>query len=58
MNETYNQPTEAILEQQSDSIEHLRRILELKLGRDVSRDEAEEVGDSLITFYEILAGAS
>ena len=41
-----------------DSIEMLRKILETKQQRPISRNEATEVGESLISFYEVLAEAA
>ena len=41
----------------TDSIEVLRKILETKQKRSISYDEALEVGESLINFFEVLAGA-
>jgi hypothetical protein len=41
-----------------DTIELLRTILESKQSRSVSYSEAQEVGDSLLCFYELLAGVS
>ena len=57
MNTTCNQITAVGSEQPKGSIEYLRYILELKHGRNVSQGEAEEVGDSLISFFEVLAAA-
>jgi hypothetical protein len=37
-----------------DRIESLRLILERQQSRVVTRDEASEIGESLIVFYEIL----
>lgn len=39
----------------ADSTETLRQILAARQRRDVSYDEASEVSDALIEFYEILA---
>lgn len=39
----------------SDQVEALRAILEDQQCRPVSIEEAREVGESLITFYEVLA---
>ena len=55
MNTTYNPTATASPEKPQDSIEDLRHILEAKYGREVSYGEAEEVGDSLVSFYEVLA---
>jgi hypothetical protein len=44
---------EKILE--NDRIELLRRILERKQNRAVTYDEALEIGESLLTFYKVLA---
>jgi hypothetical protein len=38
-----------------DRIESLRLILERQQSRVVTRDEASELGESLIVFYEILS---
>ena len=40
----------------NDSVELLRCILEKEQCRPVQYGEAREVGDSLVTFYELLAG--
>ena len=40
---------------ESDRIERLRAILEQEQGRSVLYSEALEVGESLISFYEVLA---
>lgn len=40
-----------------DSVEMLRRILSKEQHREITYSEASEVGESLIKFYEILAGA-
>lgn len=37
-----------------DRIESLRLILERQQSKVVTRDEASEIGESLIVFYEIL----
>ncbi len=37
-------------------VEELREIIELEQNRSISRDEAEEIGKHLISFYEHLAG--
>lgn len=39
----------------SKAIESLKVILEVQLSRDVAYEEAQEVGESLIDFYELLA---
>ncbi len=39
----------------SKAIESLQCILKQQLSRDVAYDEAQEVGESLINFYELLA---
>jgi hypothetical protein len=57
MNTTYNQTRVDSPEQPGGAIEDLRHILEAKYGREVSYEEAEEVGDSLINFYEVLAAS-
>lgn len=40
---------------ESEGIEALRLILEREQGHPVSPEEAKEVGESLISFYELLA---
>jgi hypothetical protein len=40
---------------ESERIERLRMILEQEQGRPVTYGEALEVGESLISFYEVLA---
>jgi hypothetical protein len=40
--------------EQADGIERLRLILEREHRRPVSFEEAQEVGESLISFYEVL----
>jgi hypothetical protein len=55
MNTTHNQITLASPDHPDARIESLRHILEFNQGRNVSYDEAKEVGESLITFYEVLA---
>jgi hypothetical protein len=47
-----NEAQETILE--SEQIESLRLILEKEQGHSVSCDEATEVGDSLLSFFELL----
>jgi hypothetical protein len=42
-------------EQHTDTIEILRCILEREQCRPVEYEEAREVGDSLLSFYEVLA---
>lgn len=39
----------------SDHIESLREILEKQQCRDVTYAEARDVGDALVSFYELLA---
>jgi hypothetical protein len=39
----------------SDRVEVLRRILATEQQRDIAYDEAREIGDSLIEFYQVLA---
>ncbi len=39
-----------------DSIELLRGILESQQSRSVTYQEATDIGESLLTFYEILGG--
>ena len=46
-----------ILEDVCDSIEELRQILIQEQCREVSYDEARQIGDALVEFFEILAGA-
>ena len=55
MNTTHNQITLASPDHPDSRIESLRHILEFNQGRSVSYGEAKEVGESLITFYEVLA---
>jgi hypothetical protein len=45
------QPTEAAI----DSVEALRQILTKQQQREIGYEEAREIGDSLIEFYEVLA---
>lgn len=40
-----------------DNVEILRQILYKQQHREVTYEEAAEVGESLISFYEVLAGA-
>ena len=40
-----------------DAVEQLRQILTKEQHREITYSEASEVGESLIKFYEILAGA-
>ncbi len=40
-----------------DNVERLRQILDKQQHRKVTYEEAAEVGNSLISFYEILGGA-
>ncbi len=40
--------------QESDRVEHPRLILERQQSRAITLEEASEVGESLITFFEIL----
>jgi hypothetical protein len=40
---------------ESERIEALRLILEREQGKSISSEEAQEVGESLISFYEALA---
>ena len=42
--------------QHTDTIEILRCILEREQCRPVQYGEAREIGDTLVTFYELLAG--
>lgn len=55
MSTTYNQTIVAGAEQPIGSIEDLRHILEHKHGKPISYGEAEDIGDSLISFFEVLA---
>lgn len=41
----------------ADAVEQLRQILTEEQHREITYSEASEVGESLIKFYEILAGA-
>ncbi len=52
---TKNASLENNSESNSDSVEQLRRILSRQQQRLVNYDEAQEVGNSLIDFYQILA---
>lgn len=47
----------AIFTTETDRIEALRQILAREQERDVSYDEAYEVGESLVCFFEALGGA-
>jgi hypothetical protein len=38
----------------ADSVELLRSILEAQQSRHVTREEAAEIGESLLTFFETL----
>jgi hypothetical protein len=42
---------------EDNQIESLRLILEHEQGRPVTYEEAQDIGDSLITFFEVLAGS-
>lgn len=42
--------------EESNSVERLRQILSTEQGRDVSRAEAASIGESLLDFFEVLAG--
>lgn len=55
MNTTYKPTTVAAPDQPNGRIESLRHVLEFNQGRSVSYNEAEEIGESLITFFEVLA---
>jgi hypothetical protein len=55
MSTTYQPVAIASPDQPNSRIESLRHILEFNQGRSVSYHEAEEVGESLITFFEVLA---
>jgi hypothetical protein len=46
------------ISQEDDSFEQLRGILEQLRGGTVSYAEARDFGDSLIDFYELLAGGA
>ncbi len=39
-----------------DGLEELRSVLELEHNREFSIDETKEIGDSLITLYQVLGG--
>lgn len=39
----------------ADNVEVLRRILIEQQQREIGYDEAQDIGDSLIEFYEVLA---
>lgn len=41
---------------EADKVETLRLILQRQLAKQVGYKEALEIGESLITFYEVLAG--
>lgn len=41
-----------------DSVEALRQILTKEQHREVAYDEAMEIGEELIEFFEVLAGAN
>jgi len=58
MNTTHSQITLASRDHPDAKIESLRHILEFNQGRSVSYGEAKEVGESLITFYEVLAAGN
>lgn len=47
--------TEGNNQQKYDSIEALRLILERKQNREVAYEEALDIGESLVTFFEVLA---
>jgi hypothetical protein len=40
----------------ADNVELLRSILEVQHSRPVTREEAAEIGESLLTFFETLGG--
>lgn len=40
---------------EQDRIESLRVILEREQGRPIAYDEAREIGESLVSFFEVLA---
>ncbi len=52
---TKNASLENNSESNGDSVELLRRILSRQQQRPVNYDEAQEVGNSLIDFYQLLA---
>jgi hypothetical protein len=41
--------------QSSDSVEQLRQILMGEKGLDIAYEEAKEIGDALVEFFELLA---
>lgn len=43
---------------ENDRIEKLRQILEYEQNREISHEEAQEVGDSLIQFFKVLGEKS
>ena len=43
------------LSTQDERVESLRILLEHEQNRSISHDEASEVGDALICFFEVLA---
>jgi hypothetical protein len=55
MSTTYTRPAVASPEWPNGRVEKLRHILEVNQHRSVSYQEAKEVGESLITFFELLA---
>ena len=40
-----------------DSVEQLRQILKNEKGQDIAYEDAKEVGDALVEFFELLAEA-
>ena len=46
---------ESVPSQDADNIEVLRRILAKEQCRDVTYDEAQAIGESLVEFYRVLA---
>lgn len=42
-------------QQNTDRFEALRHILEARQNRDVSYDEALEIGESLVSYFKLLA---
>jgi hypothetical protein len=54
--EMFQEGNSEALEQ--DRIENLRVILETEQGLPISYDEAQEVGETLLSFYEVLGSDS
>jgi hypothetical protein len=40
-----------------DSVERLRQILKNEKGQDIAYEDAKEIGDALLDFFELLAEA-